>query len=78
MVYELEMAVVHDNYTNAGSLDFNVVDVFGLSNAPHNITVDGIDWNDYEFNQTISVTCHLWCRSNRELIPLVAIGVNLL
>ena len=61
MVYELEMAVVHNNYTDAESLNFNTVDVFGLSGFPYNITVDGNDWNIYDFNQTTSVIYLLCC-----------------
>ena len=54
-IYELEMSVVHSNYTEADSLSFNAVDIFGLSGYPYNVTVDGNKWINYQFNQTTSV-----------------------
>ena len=54
-INELEMSVVYSNYTEADSLSFNAVDIFGLSGFPFNVTVDGREWINYQFNQTTSV-----------------------
>ena len=72
------MSVVHSNYTEAQSLSFNAVDIFGLPSFPYNMTVDGNRWNNYLYNQTTLVKYFIsLCsrkdkylqKSQQELVP---------